>query len=347
MTIGIIHSAMKKQDFAFDLPPHLIAQMPLERRDDSRLLHLKRQSREISHRHFSDILDHLRPHDCLVINNTKVIPARLSVRKESGGMGEVFLERQIAPDSVIARIRLSKPPKINQKLFVTDQHYLRVKARQGEFWKLQAEQIDDILELFVKHGAVPLPPYIQREVDNDDKQRYQTVYAEKFGAVAAPTAGLHFTEELLAKCRAKGVNLATITLHVAAGTYQPVRVADIKEHQMHREIYEINQTACDVINQSRAQGGRIIAVGTTSVRTLETVGARPLVPQQGETDIFIYPGYQFQWVDALITNFHLPESTLMMLVSAFAGREFILQAYRLAVQQEYRFFSYGDAMFIE
>ncbi len=343
---------MRKQDFQFDLPDSLIANQPCEERAQSRLLDLQPATGLIKDRHFYDIVDSIRPKDCLIFNNTKVIPARLLGKRKTGGKVEVLLERVIpgkgtAKDQCIAQLRASNTPKAGAKIIVADDFVLQVIGRAGAFFKLECLQASPMLELVEQYGSIPLPPYIQRKADEFDKQRYQTVYAKKKGAVAAPTAGLHFDEALINRLKVNGVAMDFVTLHVGAGTFSPIRVDNILDHQMHSEWYEVPQTVVDLVASTRAKGGRVISVGTTSVRCLESASVSgELKAFCGETDIFIYPGYQFKSVDALITNFHLSESTLLMLVSAFAGKELILKAYQHAIQQKYRFFSYGDAMFI-
>lgn len=336
---------MRRELFNYHLPEHLIASRPTEARRDSRLLTVGGTTGELSHRHFADIVDLVEPGDLMVFNDTRVIPARLLGRKETGGRIEVLVERILSDLEVLAHMRANKPLKAGTVLEFDEAVVARVEGRHDALFKVSfSRPVMDVLEAI---GHVPLPPYIEREDNADDRDRYQTVYARCPGAVAAPTAGLHFDEELLAALQARGVNIAFVTLHVGAGTFQPVRVDDIREHKMHSEILEVSDEVCARVEETRAAGNRVIAVGTTSVRCLETAGASgEMKPIRGETDIFIYPGYRFRIVDALVTNFHLPESTLMMLVSAFAGYKHIMAAYRQAVEQEYRFFSYGDAMFL-
>lgn len=339
--------AMKLTDFRFELPPELIAQFPMPDRTASRLLALDGTSGEWQDYAFRDLLKLLNPEDLLVFNNTKVIPARLLGQKETGGKVEVLIERILDEHRVLAHLRSSKSPQAGRRLVLEQQLDVEVLGRQGELFELQFHHPEDITQLLQRYGRMPLPPYIDREVAPEDNDRYQTVYAEQAGAVAAPTAGLHFDEALLEEIAQLGIETAHITLHVGAGTFQTVRVDDIEQHQMHAERIEVSEQVCQQINQTRQRGGRVIAVGTTSVRALESASQTgEIQPFYGETDIFIYPGYQFQQVDAMITNFHLSESTLLMLVSAFAGREHILKAYQHAVEARYRFFSYGDAMFI-
>ncbi|OZG73850.1 tRNA preQ1(34) S-adenosylmethionine ribosyltransferase-isomerase QueA [Hahella sp. CCB-MM4] len=337
---------MRVDDFDFDLPESLIAKYPLSKRSSSRLLCMDKSSGKVEHRQFQDIEDYLNPGDLLVFNDTRVIPARMFGQKATGGKVEVLIERVISSHEAMAHIRSSKAPKPGAQIHIGD-NVLEVTGRDDALFfvrSLGAASISDILE---SHGHMPLPPYIDREDEVSDRERYQTVYNRNPGAVAAPTAGLHFDEELLARLSAKGVEFAYVTLHVGAGTFQPVRVESINDHKMHKEYLEVNRECVDRIVKARGNGNKVIAVGTTAVRSLETAAASGgIKPYVGDTQIFIYPGYQFQVVDALITNFHLPKSTLLMLVSAFAGRENILAAYQDAIAREYRFFSYGDAMLL-
>ena len=345
---------MKLSEFHYDLPEALIAKYPADDRTASRLLTLDGDSGEIKHRHFTDLLALLNPGDLLVFNDTKVLPARLWGKKSTGGRIEVLVERVVDSDRVLAHIRSSKSPKEGAELhFVADQDSDDVLAkatvlgRRGPLFELAFSDGSEALAVMNAIGHMPLPPYIDREDELTDRRRYQTVYGNKEGAVAAPTAGLHFSEEFIQQCEDKGVDKAFVTLHVGAGTFQPVRVDDITDHTMHSEYIEVSQEVCDQIALTRSKGGRVIAVGTTSVRSLESASkSGELLPFYGESDIFIYPGYTFNSVDGLITNFHLPESTLIMLVSAFAGYGNVMEAYRQAVEQQYRFFSYGDAMFV-
>jgi len=344
---------MRKQDFHFELPESLIANEPCKQRTQSRLLDLNPVEAVFNDKHFYEVVDSIQENDCLIFNNTKVIPARLQGQRETGGKVEVLLERVIpgknnSKDSCIAQLRASNTPKAGASIIISDGFILRITGRKSAFFTLECLNDEPLLELIEKHGSMPLPPYISREADDFDKERYQTVYAEKQGAVAAPTAGLHFDEALMEKLKQKNIAMDFVTLHVGAGTFSPIRVDNILEHQMHSEWFEVPQSVVDLVNKTRANGGRVISVGTTSVRCLESASITgKLMAASGETDIFIYPGYQFISVDALITNFHLSESTLLMLVSAFAGKEFMLKAYQHAVENEYRFFSYGDAMFIQ
>lgn len=338
---------MRRTDFHFDLPAELIAQYPLPVRSDSRLLALNGDSGVIEDAGFRDLPRFLRPTDLLVFNDTRVIPARLFGQKDSGGQVEVLVERILDNHTVLAHVRASKSPKTGRQLVLEGGVRVTVEGRQDDLFRLRFDTDQPVLELLERHGHMPLPPYIERQDEQDDRERYQTVYADKPGAVAAPTAGLHFDQELLAQISAMGIETARVTLHVGAGTFQPMRVENIAEHHMHAERIEVSQAVVDSVARTRQQGGRVVAVGTTSVRALESAAKDgELTACSGETDIFITPGYDFRVVDALVTNFHLPESTLLMLVCAFAGYEHIMQAYRHAVGQGYRFFSYGDAMFL-
>ena len=335
---------MQRTDFSFQLPEELIAKYPLEDRSKSRLLHLNGNSGDIVHAQFEDILGLIHPGDLIVFNDTRVVPARMYAVKESGGKAEILVERIISDTEALVHINASNKTKAGTKLSVVGNEF-EVLGRQDQFYHIRTTA--SIKEVMEAHGEMPLPPYIDRDQDDSDKERYQTVYAKQDGAVAAPTAGLHFTDELIAELRNKGVNTAFVTLHVGAGTFQPVRVDDIKSHQMHSEWYEVSQETIDAIKETKARGNRDIAVGTTSMRTLESLALLDSFEAcTGDTDIFIYPGFEFKIVDALITNFHLPESTLMMLVSAFSGQDNIMTAYQEAIEQRYRFFSYGDAMFL-
>lgn len=339
---------MKLADFNFELPERLIAKYPTEQRTASRMLCLIGNSGEVVHRQFTDIVALLQPNDLLVFNNTKVIPARLLGKKSTGGQVEVLIERITESQCALAHVKASKAPKPGSMIRLEDAIDVEVTGRQGALFELQFHGGDSVLESLENYGHMPLPPYIDRPDEDSDKSRYQTVYGEKPGAVAAPTAGLHFDEALLDTIKAKGVNIAFVTLHVGAGTFQPVRVDNIEEHQMHAEYAEIPQGVVDAVYAAKQAGGRVVAVGTTSVRSLETAAASgDIQPFFDDTSIFIYPGYKFNVVDAMVTNFHLPESTLMMLISAFAGRDHVMDAYERAIEAEYRFFSYGDAMFIE
>lgn len=338
---------MKTSDFQFDLPDELIAQYPSTDRTASRLLALNGNNGKLQDLKFTDLLSQLDAKDLLVFNNTKVMPARLLGQKETGGKVEVLVERVLDNERVLAHIRSSKSPGLGRRLILEETLEAEVLARHDALFELRFLNTDSVVDVLVSVGRMPLPPYIERDVDNADLERYQTVYAQRLGAVAAPTAGLHFDKALLGKIKAMGVETAELTLHVGAGTFQPVRVDDIRSHQMHSEVIEVTEKVCRQVKAARARGGRVIAVGTTSVRALESASqSGDIAPFEGETDIFIYPGYHFKSVDAMVTNFHLSESTLLMLVSAFASREHIFNAYQHAVAQRYRFFSYGDAMFI-
>lgn len=338
---------MQVTDFQFDLPDELIASYPLEQRTQSRLLCLEGDSGELTHRQFFDVLDLVEPGDLVVFNDTRVIPARLFGQKESGGKIEVLIERVLDEKRALAHVRSSRSPKPGAKLFLEGGIEALMVARHDKLFELEFQLEGHLIEALEQHGHMPLPPYMKREDQLSDRERYQTVYNAKPGAVAAPTAGLHFDDALLAKLEAKGVDKAFVTLHVGAGTFQPVQVDNIHDHKMHAEYIEVSDTVCEQVKATKARGGRVIAVGTTSVRCLETSSRDgEIKPYMGDTDIFIFPGYQYRVVDVLITNFHLPESTLLMLVSAFAGYEHVMQAYKVAVEERYRFFSYGDAMFI-
>ncbi len=339
---------MKLSDFDYHLPDDLIAQYPTQQRSASRLLVLNRQTGAVLDKQFTDITGLLQAGDLLVMNNTRVIPARMFGQKSTGGKIEVLVERVIDQQTLLTQVRASKPPKPGTQLILGDRYTLTVTERVDDFYQLHldADQTS-VFEMMHAIGHMPLPPYIQRDDQDTDHARYQTVYAQHDGAVAAPTAGLHFDDELLKQLSSQGVQQAFVTLHVGAGTFQPVRVENIAEHKMHREWLDVPAQTVDLINRTRQAGGKVVAVGTTTVRSLETAALNgELKPYQGETDIFITPGFSFRVVDALITNFHLPQSTLLMLISAFAGHAQTLNAYQHAVQQRYRFFSYGDAMFI-
>ncbi|WOX06176.1 tRNA preQ1(34) S-adenosylmethionine ribosyltransferase-isomerase QueA [Microbulbifer pacificus] len=338
---------MRRQDFHFELPDELIARTPTKERRGSRLLCLHGPSGELTHRHFADLPSLLEPGDLLVFNDTRVIPARLFGRKASGGKLEVLVERVLDDRRVLAHVRSSKSPKPGSEILLEDDTPLQMVARHDALFELEFPE-EGVLPVLERLGHMPLPPYIDRPDDDADRERYQTVYSRNAGAVAAPTAGLHFDEDMLETLRAQGVETAFVTLHVGAGTFQPVRVDDIYTHQMHSEVLDVSEAVCRAVADCRARGGKVVAVGTTSVRALESAAASgSLQPTVGETEIFIYPGYEFRVVDRLITNFHLPESTLLMLVSAFAGYRHAMHAYREAVDQKYRFFSYGDAMLID
>jgi S-adenosylmethionine:tRNA ribosyltransferase-isomerase len=336
---------MRRQQFSYHLPKHLIASQPTVERSGSRLLALDGESGAVEHRAFVDILDYLRAGDLLVFNDTKVIPARLRGQKASGGRVEILIERILDTQVALAQVRASKTPQDGSGIILDSGNSITVMGREGEFFKLDFHT--DLLALLTRHGEMPLPPYMERPAVAFDSERYQTVYAREPGAVAAPTAGLHFDEATLQRIVMHGVDSAFLTLHVGAGTFQPVRVENLSEHRMHSEWMDLDEAVCAKIRATKAVGGRVIAVGTTSVRALESAAAPDqLQAYCGETQIFIHPPYEFKVVDAMITNFHLPESTLLMLVCAFAGIDHTLAAYQKAVAEEYRFFSYGDAMFV-
>ena len=333
-------------DFDYELPPELIAQFPLPERTASRLLVVDGARRE--DRRFADLPGLLHPGDLLVFNDTRVLRARLHGLKDSGGRVEVLIERPVGRHEALAQIRASHAPWPGSRLRLEGALEVDVVARDGAFFLLRFPAADDLVDLLERHGKLPLPPYIQRPAEASDEARYQTVYAQARGSVAAPTAGLHFDQPLLDALRAKRVELAWLTLHVGAGTFQPVRVDDLARHRMHRERYVIPVDTAAALVAARARGGRIVAVGTTTLRALEAAAQEGgILAGPGETDLFILPGFRFRTADALITNFHLPKSTLLMLVSAFGGPENLRQAYRHAVAERYRFFSYGDAMFIK
>ena len=340
---------MRTSDFDFELPQELIAQLPAAERSASQLLCLDGNNGELHDAMFRDLPQLINPGDLLVFNNTRVIKARLNGRKESGGKIEVLVERVLDGRRCLAHIRASHAPKPGARLWLAnDAIEAEVLARQGDLYELDFAGNDSLLELLERHGSLPLPPYITHAADSADEERYQTVYARYPGAVAAPTAGLHFDDALLKQLAGMGVQTAFVTLHVGAGTFQPVRVEHVAEHKMHSEWYEITQPTVDSIHAARQCGGKVIAVGTTALRALESAAnGREIVAGCGDTDIFITPGYRFCVADRLITNFHLPRTTLLMLVSAFGGVENIRRAYRHAVEQRYRFFSYGDAMLID
>ncbi|MGB9108600.1 MAG: tRNA preQ1(34) S-adenosylmethionine ribosyltransferase-isomerase QueA [Telluria sp.] len=330
-------------DFDFDLPPERIAQAPLPNRSASRLLQL--DGDRITDRHFADIVGQLQAGDLLVMNNTRVLKARFFGQKASGGQVEVLVERVIDNRTVLAQVRASKSPKPGNRIRLADAFDVTAGERVGEFFTLHFE--GDVFDLIEAHGRLPLPPYIEHDADEFDEQRYQTVYSKEPGAVAAPTAGLHFDQPLLDQLAAKGVQIAYVTLHVGAGTFQPVRVENLAEHNMHSEWYTIAQETVDKVAAAKAAGRDVVAVGTTSLRALESASqSGQLAAGSGDTRLFITPGYRFKTVTRLITNFHLPKSTLMMLVSAFAGYDEIRKAYAHAIASEYRFFSYGDAMLL-
>lgn len=343
---------MQRADFTYDLPQELIAQQPLAERSASRLLCVNGKQGVMEHCQFSDLPSLLNPGDLLVFNDTRVLPARLYGVKETGGRVEILIERLTGERSALAHVRASKMPRAGQRIALAAEEdspptdlYVTVEGREGSLFRITSGE--SLGPLLARIGHMPLPPYIDRADAVEDRERYQTVYAQRDGAVAAPTAGLHFDEAILEQLEGMGVQRAHVTLHVGAGTFQPVRSDDIRDHEMHAEYLEVSQAACDAIAAARERGGRVVAVGTTAVRSLETAAASgQLAPYVGDTRLFIYPGYAFQCVDAMITNFHLPESTLLMLVSAFSGKELMLDAYKQAVAERYRFFSYGDAMFL-
>ena len=339
---------MKTHDFYYDLPEELIAQTPLEKRDTSRLLCLNRETGEWEHKHFYDIIDYLNPGDCLVMNDSRVLPARLLGHRPTGGAVEVLLLRDLGDRCWECLCKPGRKMQVGSEvIFGNGELTATVRAVQEDGNRVVEFHYTGIfLEVLERLGKMPLPPYIKAELE--DQERYQTVYSREVGSAAAPTAGLHFTQELLDAIRAKGVNTAFVTLHVGLGTFRPVKAEDVLEHHMHSELCMMNEETAGILNETKAAGGRVICVGTTSCRTLES-----LVNEDGSfsakskwTDIFIYPGYKFKAMDGLVTNFHLPESTLVMLVSAFAGREHVLNAYKIAVENRYRFFSFGDAMLL-
>jgi len=346
---------MRISDFSFDLPENLIAQYPTEQRSGSRLLCLNSSSGKIQHNKFSDVLSYLNSGDLLIFNDTKVIPARFFGEKETGGKVELLLERLLSDNRLLVQVKSSKPLRSEMRLriyrknteVIEDSLEAIVVERSDQFYILQFDKSLQLKGQLFAHGYIPLPPYIKRVNESQDFDRYQTIYAQNDGAVAAPTAGLHFDENLFADLKLKGIDTEFLTLHVGAGTFQPIRVDKVEEHAMHTERFVISERVCEKVHKCKKAGGRVVAVGTTSVRALESAANKGrLSSADSETDIFIYPGFDFQIVDALITNFHLPESSLLMLVSAFCSKNMILDAYNEAVQNKYRFFSYGDAMFI-
>ena len=349
---------MHINEFDYELPAELIAQYPIEKRDQSRLMVLNRKNRSIAHRHFSDITDYVEPGDILVLNDTKVIPARLMGRKQSGGKVEVFLLKPHENGGVDKNvwhclINCSKKPKLNSRIWFDQSLTAQIIQEEVEGFQIEFDHEGDFEEILNSIGRTPLPPYIKRvngtqDDERLDRERYQTTFARSKGAIAAPTAGLHFTSELLDRIREKGVDVVFLTLHVGWGTFHPVRVARVEEHRMHSEYHVLNASVARIINQARKRKSRIISVGSTATRSLESLadGQAVLQPGCGYTNLFIYPGYRFKIVDSLITNFHLPRSTLLMLVAAFAGTDFVLNAYREAIKENYRFYSYGDAMMI-
>lgn len=338
---------MDLSDYHYELVDDLIASFPLEKRSSSRLLCLNKANGCLKHGQFTDLKNLLHPGDLLVCNNTRVIPARLFGHKPTGGVVEILVERITGEHTLSAHVRASKSPRVGTEIIAANDVRFVVLGRQDDLFVLNCRDPRPVLQIIEALGQTPLPPYFNREPNAEDQERYQTVYAAHKGSVAAPTAGLHFDTELLHQLAAKGVNIAYLTLHVGAGTFAPVRVTNIAEHKMHAEYVDVPESLVRQIQQTKSDGGRVIAVGTTTLRSLETAAlSGEIKPYTGDTQIFIYPGFQFHCVDALITNFHLPGSTLLMLVAAFAGYEHVMQAYKKAVAERYRFFSYGDAMFI-
>ena len=345
---------MLLSDFDYTLPEELIAQVPAQKRDMSKMMVLNRQLQNIEHNHFCDITKYLTENDFLVLNNTKVIPARLYAKKDTGALIEIFLVREVEKDVWISLIKPSKRVKSGMVLVVSEDLSVEVLNKDDDKWKVRLLYQGNIFEVLDKVGNIPLPPYIERKMTNEeykalDFYRYQTVYAQKEGAVAAPTAGLHFTKEILDKLEKQGTKHCFITLNVGLGTFKPVKCENILEHKMDSESFEISEESARLINEAKAQGKNIVAVGTTSVRTLETVMNKygKIIPVEDSSELFIYPGYEFKIVDKLITNFHLPKSTLLMLISAFATKDYIFNAYNEAIKSSYRFYSYGDCMFIQ
>ena len=335
---------MQPSDFRINIPSESIAQTPLKDRSSSRLMHLEHDS--INDLTFSDLPQMLRKNDLLILNNTKVLPARLLGKKESGGKVEIFFERLLTDLSFLAQLKFSGKIHLGTEIVINEEVFLKIESRENQFFTISTET--SVMKMLNSNGLTPLPPYIKRIPNKDDRRRYQTVFAKREGAVAAPTAGLHFTPDVLNEIRNKGVEIGELTLHVGAGTFAPLRAEQIKSRKLHQEYFEIDQTLCDQIKIARSNGGRVIAVGTTVVRALESLmQENGIEPMSGLTDIFIVPGFDFQLVDAMVTNFHLPESSLIMLVSAFAGKERILKSYQHAVDNGYRFYSYGDSMFLE
>lgn len=334
-------------DFDFTLPPELIAQYPLAERTASRLLTVDVGNQNIIHQQFPNLLDWVRAGDLIVLNDTQVIPARLFGKKASGGKLECLIERILSDHEALAHLRFSKPPQIGSQIFLADVITATILGRQDDLFHLRFEHDTPLLQLLDQFGVMPLPLYIERQSEIADTQRYQTIYAQRPGAIAAPTAGLHFDQHTLSALQAKGVIVAYVTLHIGAGTYQPVRVTALDQHKMHSEYMQLSIETCEAIADCRQRGGRILAVGTTVTRCLETASqSGRLIPYSGETNLFIRPGFQFRCIDALLTNFHLPKSTLLMLVTAFGGYDLVMSAYQAAIQHRYRFFSYGDAMLV-
>jgi S-adenosylmethionine:tRNA ribosyltransferase-isomerase len=338
---------MKKSDFNYHLPSELIAQKPLPQRSASRLLQLNKQTGSITDARFTEFIDMLLPQDLLVFNDTKVIPARLFASKVTGGKVEILIERIENQHQALAHVRASKSPKADSLLLLQDGTVCRVLGREHDLFRLNFETDKDVLSVLTEIGHMPLPPYIDRLDDQEDLDRYQTVYAKQAGAVAAPTAGLHFDDDIMLQLEQKGIPRTFITLHVGSGTFQPVRVDDLAQHVMHSEYFQVSEACVEAVRNTKANGGRVVAIGTTAVRALESASQLgKLQSGCGDTQLFITPGYNFRTVDAMLTNFHLPESTLLMLISAFAGYDSIMNAYQHAIEQRYRFFSYGDAMAI-
>jgi S-adenosylmethionine:tRNA ribosyltransferase-isomerase len=338
---------MKKSDFNYHLPPELIAQKPLAQRSASRLLQLDKQSGALKDSVFSNFLDLLAPNDLLVFNDTKVIPARLFASKATGGKVEILIERIDDEHQALAHVKASKSPKTDAILQLENGVQCRVLGREQDLFRLQFETELTLLELLAQIGHMPLPPYIDRPDNQDDLERYQTVFAKQAGAVAAPTAGLHFDEHIMQSLDEKGIQKTFVTLHVGSGTFQPMRVEDVSQHIMHKEFFQVSEECVEAVRQTKARQGRVVAIGTTAVRALESASVSGEIQSGcGDTQLFITPGYSFKTVDAMLTNFHLPESTLLMLISAFAGYDAVMQAYKHAIAQRYRFFSYGDAMAI-
>ncbi len=338
---------MRKSDFNYHLPEHLIAQKPLAERVASRMLFVDRVTGDLKDQKFTNFIDLINKNDLLVLNDTKVIPARLYGKKQTGGKVEILIERVQDEHHALAHIRSSKSPKLDSTIELDHGFSCRVTGREDDLFCLEVSDENTILDLLDQIGHIPLPPYITREDDQEDLNRYQTVFAKQAGAVAAPTAGLHFDQNTIDRLMEKGVQKAFVTLHVGSGTFRPVKVDDLSEHKMHKEYYSVSQETVDAIQQTRTKGGRVIAIGTTAVRALESASKDGLLMAGfGDTNLFITPGYSFKSVDAMLTNFHLPESTLLMLISAFAGYGHIMHAYQHAIEQQYRFFSYGDAMFL-
>ena len=344
---------MLLSDFNYELPESLIAQVPSEKRDMSKMMVLDKKEKTILHRHFCDIVEYLDENDLIILNNTKVIPARLYAKKDTGALIEIFLVREIQKDIWISLIKPSKRVKPGMILEISSELSVEILKKDDDKWHIRLIYDGNLFEILDKIGHIPLPPYIERKLTEDeyknlDFERYQTVFASSPGAVAAPTAGLHFTEEILNKLESKGTKHCFVTLNVGLGTFKPVKCKEITEHKMDSEAFEITQESAEIINNAKSQGKNIVAVGTTSVRTLETVMNKygKIIPVKDSSELFIYPGYEFKIVDKLITNFHLPKSTLLMLVSAFATKKFIFYAYEEAIKNKYRFYSYGDCMFI-